>query len=179
VFEVLTGTIVFLVIGGVGVAVLALGLIGNELASAVRVDWFGDASTEAVAGFLGVFGFVAALVRVVLGSDDPGALALAGAIGLVAAIPASLLVVRLSRALRDMPTDDTPRRSDLIGTAGVVVTQIPATGYGEVRVRLAGHPVKLNARADQPLAAGTPVLVVEAPSDTSVVVIEALGIRND
>lgn len=175
----MTGTVVFLVIGGIGLAVLVLGLIGNQLLGAINIDWFGDASTEAVAGFLGVFGFVAALVRVVLGSDDPGALALAGAVGVAAALPASLLVVRLSRALRDMPTDDTPRRSDLIGTSGVVVSAIPAAGYGEVRVRLAGHPVKLYARADQPLAAGTAVLVVEAPSDTSVVVIEALGIRNE
>jgi hypothetical protein len=74
-----------------------------------------------------------------------------------------------------MATDDTPQRSDLIGTNGVVVSPIPAGGYGEVRLHLGGHRLKFNARADAPMAIGTPVLVIEAPSDTSVVVIDAPG----
>ena len=69
-----------------------------------------------------------------------------------------------------MRTDATPTRDDLVGALGVVVTPIPASGYGEVRVRLGGQPVKLNARADQPVPLGAQVFVVEAPSDTSVIV---------
>jgi hypothetical protein len=52
----------------------------------------------------------------------------------------------------------------------VVVTAIPAQGYGEIRITLGGQPVKLNARAPQPVALGARVFVVEAPSDTSVIV---------
>jgi len=51
-----------------------------------------------------------------------------------------------------------------------VVTPIPAQGYGEVRISLGGQPVKLNARAEEPIALGAKVFVIEAPSDTSVVV---------
>ena len=71
---------------------------------------------------------------------------------------------------RDMPTDPTPSRADLAGALGVVVTPIPAAGYGEVRVNLAGQPVKFNAKADRPIAAGAKIFVVEALSETSVLV---------
>jgi membrane protein implicated in regulation of membrane protease activity len=171
----MTGTVVFLVIGGLGVAILALGLIGSQLVGIFSAEFDGAVDTETIAGFLGVFGFGAAVASSLLGDDSTGALVLSGAIGLLAAVPAALLITRLSRAARQMATDDTPQRSDLIGTTGVVVSPIPAGGYGEVRVHLGGHRLKLNARADAPMAIGTPVLVVEAPSDTSVVVIDAPG----
>ena len=74
--------------------------------------------------------------------------------------------------MRNMATDPTPTRGDLIGCVGVVVTRIPDGGYGEVRVRLAGQPVKLNARADRPVAAGAQIFVIDAPTETSVLVEE-------
>ena len=70
--------------------------------------------------------------------------------GVLAAVPTGWLASRLARAARNMRTDATPTRADLVGALGVVVTPIPADGYGEVRIRLGGQPVKLNARADQP-----------------------------
>ena len=169
----MTGTLVFLVIGGIGVAVLALGLIGGQVLGLIDAGFDAMVSTETVAGFLGVFGFGSALVSAAIGAQSPGELAVSGAVGLAAAVPAAFLVARLSRAARDMSTDDTPSRSDLIGALGVVVTPIPALGYGEVRVRVGGHQFKLNARADHPIATGVTVLVVEVPSDTSAVVIES------
>ncbi|MBU2664775.1 hypothetical protein KOI35_14835 [Actinoplanes bogorensis] len=158
-------TTVFLVFGGVGVALLALALLGGELLSFLH---FGDGpvSLEVVAGFLGAFGFAAAIASE-LGAGPIGA----AVIGLVAAAPAAWLTLRLSRAARTMATDATPTRHDLVGTLGVIVTAVPAgSGYGEVRVLLGGQPVKLNARAQQRIEAGAQVFVIEAPSDTSVVV---------
>jgi membrane protein implicated in regulation of membrane protease activity len=100
-------------------------------------------------------------------------IAVAVAAGALAAVPAAWLAWRLSRAARNMRTDATPQRQHLVGSLGVVVTPVPAgAGYGEVRVRLGGQPVKLNARADRAIAAGARVFVVEAPSETSVVVEE-------
>jgi membrane protein implicated in regulation of membrane protease activity len=69
-----------------------------------------------------------------------------------------------------MRTDATPTRADLVGRLGVVVTPINPGGYGEVRVSLGGQPVKLNARSDQHVPLGARVFVVEAISDTSVIV---------
>jgi hypothetical protein len=47
---------------------------------------------------------------------------------------------------------------------------IPADGFGEVLLRLAGQPVKLAARSAGPVARGAEVWVEAAPSATWVVV---------
>jgi membrane protein implicated in regulation of membrane protease activity len=157
-------TLFFLVLGGVGVVVLAVALLGGEW----HVWADGPVSLEVVAGFLGAFGFAGAIAAELTGSPAPATI-----IGLAAAVPVAWLTLRLSRAARTMPTDATPRRQDLIGTLGVIVTPVPAgAGFGEVRVVLGGQPVKLYARARQAIGAGAHVFVVEAPSDTSVVVEE-------
>ncbi|MEH0938979.1 hypothetical protein [Micromonospora psammae] len=163
-----TGTLIFLIIGGAGVAVMALALLGTELLHLGHLDVDGPVSVEAVAGFLGAFGFGAAIVNELLGGRTPGMVAAAVAGGAVAAVPAAWLASRLGRAARDMPTDPTPTRDHLVGALGLVVTPVPATGYGEVRVRVAGQPVKLNARADHPIPVGAQIFVVQALSETSV-----------
>ncbi|MFU8873388.1 hypothetical protein [Micromonospora sp. SL4-19] len=163
-----TGTLIFLIIGGVGVGVLALALLGAELLTFGHPDADGPVSVEAVAGFIGAFGFGAAIVNELLGGRTAWMIAAAVAGGALAAVPTAWLATRLSRAARDMRTDATPTRNDLIGAVGLVVTPVPTTGYGEVRVRVAGQPVKLNARADQPIPLGARIFVVEALSETSV-----------
>ncbi|WP_245670220.1 NfeD family protein [Micromonospora mirobrigensis] len=163
-----TGTLIFLVIGGAGVAVLALGLLGTGLLHLGSPDVDGPVSLETVAGFVGAFGFGAAIVNELLGGRTPGMLAVAVAGGAFAAVPTAWLASRLSRAARDMRTDPTPTRDHLVGATGLVVTPVPTGGYGEVRVRLAGQPVKLNARADRPIPVGARIFVVEALSETSV-----------
>ncbi|MFF5076242.1 hypothetical protein ACFY36_04275 [Actinoplanes sp. NPDC000266] len=166
-----TATAIYLVIGAVGVGVLALSLLGGELLSFLHVG-DGPVSLEVVAGFVGAFGFASAIT-----AELSGTAVLAPLIGLVAAVPTAWLALRLGRAARTMPTDATPRRQDLVGTLGVIVTAVPSgSGYGEVRILLGGQPVKLYARAEHPIAAGAQVFVVEAPSDTSVVVEQTLQI---
>jgi membrane protein implicated in regulation of membrane protease activity len=171
-----TATVVFLIIGGVGVVVLALGLLGAELLHFGHPDVDGPVSLEAVAGFVGAFGFAGAIASELLDARTPGAVAAAAGVGAIAALPTAYLAMRLARAARNMRTDATPTRQHLVGSLGVVVTPIPATGYGEVRVRIGGQPVKLNARAAKPMPIGAQVFVIEAPSDTSVVVEETPAI---
>ncbi|WDZ86004.1 hypothetical protein [Micromonospora cathayae] len=163
-----TGTLIFLIIGAAGVAVLAVALLGGELLHLGQPGVDGPVSVEAVAGFAGAFGFGGAIANELLGAGTPALVAGAVTAGAGAAVPTAWFAARLSRAARNMRTDPTPTRDHLVGALGLVVTPIPATGYGEVRVRLAGQPVKLNARADRPLPVGTQVFVVEALSETSV-----------
>ncbi|MEU8817677.1 hypothetical protein [Actinoplanes sp. NPDC048796] len=166
-----TATAIYLAIGAVGVVVLALSLLGGELLSILHVG-DGPVSLEVVAGFVGAFGFASAIT-----AELSGRAVLAPVAGLAAAVPTAWLALRLGRAARTMPTDATPRRQDLVGALGVIVTAVPSgTGYGEVRVLLGGQPVKLYARAEHPIPAGAQVFVVEAPSDTSVVVEQTLQI---
>lgn len=53
------------------------------------------------------------------------------------------------------------------------MSAIPAVGLGEVALVRAGTYLKLAARADMPLPAGTPVYVLEILSETAVVVAPA------
>jgi membrane protein implicated in regulation of membrane protease activity len=170
-------TTTFLVIGGLGVAVLAVSVLLGDLLNIGHPDVEGPFSVPAVAGFVGAFGFAGAIASYLIPAGVPGALAVAFGAGLVAALPTAWLAIRLTRAALNMRTDATPTQSDLVGTLGVVVTPIPAGGYGEVRVRLGGQQVKLNARSDQPLPLGARVFVIQATSPTSVFVEETKSIE--
>lgn len=159
----------FLVIGGVGVVVLALSVLIGDLFHFGHPDAAGPFSVPAIAGFIGAFGFAGAAVGAVTGSSS---FLVPAAAGVIAAVPTAWVATRLARMAMNMRTDATPTQRDMIGTTGVVVTPITANGYGEVRISLGGQPVKLSARADHPLELGARVLVVEATSPTSVIVEE-------
>ncbi|WNV75631.1 NfeD family protein [Geodermatophilus sp. DSM 44513] len=163
--------VLFLVLGAFGVGVLLLALVVGEVGDLGDAD--GPFSVPALAALAGGVGFGGAAAASVLPEElpDAGRAALALAAGLVLAVPLAWATVRLSRGLRDMPTAPTLTRSDLVGTQGVVVSAVPAPGYGEVRLVLAGQQLKFAASSDTPLPAGTPVYVVEALSDTAVHVV--------
>jgi membrane protein implicated in regulation of membrane protease activity len=159
----------FLIIGGIGVAVLALSVVMGDLFHFGHPDAAGPFSVPAVAGFIGAFGFAGAAVSAVTGSSS--ALVPAAA-GLVAAVPAAWFAGRLARMAMNMRTDATPTQRDMIGTTGVIVTPITGNGFGEVRISLGGQPVKLSARSERPIPLGARVFVIEATSPTSVIVEE-------
>ncbi|MGI5246299.1 NfeD family protein [Dactylosporangium sp. CA-139066] len=159
----------FLVIGGVGVVVLALSVLIGDLFHFGHPDSAGPFSVPAIAGFIGAFGFAGAATAAITGSEGPLVPAVAG---VVAALPTAWVATRLARMAMNMRTDATPTQRDMIGTTGVVVTPITGNGFGEVRISLGGQPVKLSARADRPIALGARIFVVEATSPTSVIVEE-------
>jgi membrane protein implicated in regulation of membrane protease activity len=164
-------TMTFLVIGGVGLAVLAVSLLVGDIVHLGHPDADGPFSLPSVAGFVGAFGFVGAIAAALTPASVP-AVVVASVAGLAGALPTAWLAVRLARAAMNMRTDATPTQGDLVGTLGVVVTPIPVEGYGEVRVSLGGQPVKVSARADHSIPLGARVFVVEATSSTSVIVEE-------
>jgi membrane protein implicated in regulation of membrane protease activity len=165
-------TAVFLVLGGVGIVVLAVSLFFGELLHLGDMDVDGLFSVPAMAGFVGALGFAGAIGSSLAGGSGTTATAIGAGVGLAAALPVGWFAARFTRALQTMPTDRTLVASDLIGVSGVVVTPVPAGGYGEVRLAIAGQHLKYNAKADTALATGTAVFVVEAPTETSVVVVE-------
>lgn len=156
-------------LGITGVVLLALSLIFDGVLESVfdgagaLEGWL---SLPVVAGFLAAIGFGGVLATELL---DAGPV-LATGCGAVLGAGAAWLTYRVGRALMRDQTAVTPRGSDLVGTAGNVVTAIPAGGFGEVLLRLAGQPVKLAARSAVPVARGTEVWVEAAPTATSVVV---------
>lgn len=157
----------FLAIGGAGILLLLIAVVLDHVLGLGDVD--GPISLPSIGGFVGAFGFGGAIATSLLGSTVV-AVVVGLVVGVGLAVPAAWATVRLSKAASRMRTDATPTRQDLVGRPGVVVTAIPAQGYGEIRITLGGQPVKLNARATHPVALGSRVFVVEAPSDTSVIV---------
>ncbi|HCT75405.1 MAG TPA: hypothetical protein DGT23_02180 [Micromonosporaceae bacterium] len=103
--------------------------------------------------------------------DSVGVVGSAG-IGILAAVPLAFLAGKFVDRVGNMPTDATPTATDLAGARGVVVTPIPTGGFGEIRVRVGGQPMKLYARSGKPIALGAAVIITEALSETSVVVTE-------
>ncbi|MEV6649210.1 hypothetical protein [Streptomyces sp. NPDC051219] len=153
----------FLGLGTAGVVLLVLSLVFDGVLEAL---FDGLLSLPVLAGFVSMLGFGGAIV---LGSTDLGAGA-ATAVGVLVGGTAAWLVWKLSRVLMRDLTAATPHQDDLVGTSGSVVTAIPADGYGEVLLRLAGQPVKLAAKSEVPVERGAEVWVEAALSATSVAV---------
>jgi hypothetical protein len=86
----------------------------------------------------------------------------------VAGVVVGWFAAWLTRLLRDGSSDATPVPEDTLGREDTVLTDIPADGFGTVRVLLGGHVVRLNARAEQPVPAGTGIHVTAVLSPTAV-----------
>jgi membrane protein implicated in regulation of membrane protease activity len=127
-------------------------------------------SFPALSAFVGAFGFGGAIVASVVPVHGGGAVALASVAGLLAGVPTAWAAGRLVESAMNMSTDATPTSADLVGATGVVISEVPVGSYGQVRLFVAGQPMKFNARSAEPLALGTHVLVVDVSSPTSVVV---------
>lgn len=165
----------FLLIGAVGLAVVLLSLLLGDIFEGVfgafDLDFgAGILSAPVLGSFLAAFGFGAALIMF-----STGVGATVGALGgLVSGAAVGGLALLLSRALIDMPTDASMDSADVVGATGTVITAIPAGGFGEVSLRHLGQLHKFNARASEPVPAGTSV-VVKAVLSTSAVMVEPVG----
>jgi len=169
-----TPTVVFLVIGALAIGMLALSLLVGEF---VHIHAHADVdggwlSLPVIASFVGAVGFGGAIAAELAPGQGAVDVVAGLAVGVAAAVPTAWFAGRLVRAAQNMSTDATPTRAHLIGAMGVVVSPLPADGYGEVRLSVGGAPMKVNAKAATPLRAGTRVFVVDAPTETSVVVEE-------
>jgi len=162
---------VFLGLGIAGVVLLLLSLVFDGVLEGLFdglgvLDGLFDGllSLPVIAGFVSMLGFGGAITLGTTGlSAGPAAVVGAGA-----GIGVGWLTWKFSRALIRDQTSPAPRGDDLVGSSGAVVTAIPADGYGEVLVRLAGQPVKLAARSGTPVERGTEIWVVASLSPTSV-----------
>ena len=164
----------FVIIGAVGVGIVVVSLLFGDFLDGIFDLDLGDVgdgllSTPVIGAFLAAFGAGGALLLQLKTASVP--FAVAGGIG--SGIVLGGATFGLVRALMHMPTDATPKTSDLVGSIGTVVTPIPDGGLGEITVVSAGQRIKLSARADTPIAHGTSIVVVAVTSPTSVIVTES------
>lgn len=157
--------ITFLIIGAVGIFLLVFSLVLGGLLDGL-LDFGGDFfSGAALAGFLGAFGFGGALAY-----DASDKMWVAIVVGLVAGLVVGAGAGWASYQLKQGGDESNVRTGDLTGSAGSVISAIPADGFGEVNVVASGHITKLNARAGEPLPAGTAITITAVLSATSVLV---------
>ncbi len=162
---------VFLVLGFVGLALVALSLlVGDHLEAA-----FGGAlnalegdvfSTAVLGGFLSAFGFGAAAAD---GGGLPTPLTLL--IGAVSGVVVGWFAWWLTKLVKDGPSDGTVSIGDTVGRVGRVLTTIPGgESYGVVRVSVGGHVLQCNASALLAIEAGAEVSITGVLSPTAVTV---------
>lgn len=172
---------VFFVIGGIGIVLLVLALLlGDLLESVFSFDALDglDAldtdvlSTAGIAGLLGGFGFGGAL-----GLALTQSMLIAIVVGVVIGVLLGWMAGKLTSLLRRQGSDVAPSTKSLIGVEALVVTAVPDSGYGQVRINHGGHTYTMNAKAAVALDTGTRVWVSGVLSATSVEVtpVDALG----
>ena len=161
----------FILIGGVGLLIVVVSLVLHDFFEGIFDVLHVDAgsglfSAPVIGAFLAAFGFGAALID---SAGDAGTgVAVGGGVGAGVLMGAAALWI--TRGLMNMRTDEPVRMGDLIGKTANVVTRIPGGGYGEVAVTHLGQRMKLNARAADPIPAGTAVVITEVTSASSVLV---------
>lgn len=154
----------FMIIGGIGIALLLVSLVLGDLLDGAFEGVGGDLfSGAALAGFLGAFGFAGVLSLTV--KDD---VVVAIVVGLVVGLLIGALVGWVTLKLKEGGDEANVRTTSLVGRPATLINAIPEGGYGEVSMVASGHITKLNARAQQPLPAGTPVTITAVLSATSV-----------
>jgi membrane protein implicated in regulation of membrane protease activity len=156
----------YLVIGVVGLVVLLVSLVvGDVLDGAFDVmggDWF---SSAALGGFVSAFGFGAATADAI---GLPTLLTVL--VGAVSGVVVAWFALWFTRLVRSGGSDDPVQVSDTVGLDATVLTDIPEGGFGVVRVRVGGHTLQLNARAETAVPVGTDAHVTGVVSPTAVTV---------
>jgi membrane-bound ClpP family serine protease len=155
-----------LVIGLVGLALVAVSLVLGDLFDGAFDALAGDVFSSAViGGFVSAFGFGAALMQ---GIGTPAVVSVP--VGIGAGVVVGSLAWWLTKLVKDGGSDATLTADDALGRSGRVISAIPAEGFGAVRLMIGGHSVQLNARAETPLDPGAEVHVTRILSPTAVLV---------
>jgi membrane-bound ClpP family serine protease len=158
--------VTFLVIGVIGLIVLAISLVVGDLFDGALDALAGDVFSSAVIGaFVAASGFGGAAAQAV------GApLVVTVPVGIVAGVVFAWFAYWLTKLIRDGGSDSTLTVDDAVGCAGRVVTGVPVDGFGVVTILVGGHLLRLNARAEQSLEEGAEVHVTSVLSPTAVTV---------
>ena len=162
---------VFLVLGFVGLGLIALALIVGDvidgaLSGALDVLEADVFSTAVIGGFVSAFGFGGAAAE---GAGLPvlPAVLVGGASGVVV----GWFAWWLTRLVKDGPSDGTVTIGDTVGQVGRVLTTIPGgDSYGVIRVSVGGNVLQCNANSLLPIEAGAEVSITGVLSPTAVTV---------
>ncbi|NAZ81955.1 hypothetical protein GTR02_09000, partial [Kineococcus sp. R8] len=152
----------FVVLAVVGGGLCLLSFVLDGVFEALDVDIAGGfLSLTSLSGAVALFGLSGFLAVDTLGWSGGRAALLGSAVALVTLVAVGSLVRVLRR-------EEPETSTTIVGARGHVTTRVPAGGYGEVHLVLAGTTVKRTATAAAPLDRGTPVQVLAELSATAV-----------
>ncbi|MDO5735383.1 MAG: hypothetical protein Q4P15_02800 [Propionibacteriaceae bacterium] len=157
---------VFVTIGVIGLLIVLLAiLLGDVVDGLLDLDMLGGDlfSLAGIAAFLGAFGFGGVIS---LGIVDVTWIAVV--VGIVSGLLAGIGATAFTRWLKRSESSNTFKSHSMIGSTARVITDIPAGGFGEVRILGSGQSRKRAARSAVPLVAGTEVWVSGIVSPTAV-----------
>lgn len=157
---------IFLVLGGVGLAILIVSFVVDGLFDAIDFDIFdnGVLSMTGIAGFLAFFGFTGFLCQTTGQSDvvTGSAASAAGLFGLIATGTAM-------RYMKQQSQDDNAyNNASMVGRSAVVISGAAAGRYATVRVEWNGMSENMTAISDQDLQSGDSVKITSLLSHSSV-----------
>ncbi|HEU0101284.1 MAG TPA: hypothetical protein VFR07_03115 [Mycobacteriales bacterium] len=154
--------VVFWAVGLLGLALVAISLLLDDVVDGLGLAG-GDLTAAVLGGAAAAFGIAGGSWAAATGGTASAVL-----VGLVAGGVLGTAALLLTRALTRGTTDRALTSRDLLGVEGVVLSTVRPGTYGQILLRVGGHPLKLAARAERELLPGTPVLVVESLSSTAV-----------
>lgn len=155
---------VFLILGILGSLALAVFIIlGDFFDAAFHFDGFDSEifSVSAIAAFVGAFGFGGLAASAFLDTFW-----VTVPVGLVSGFLAAWGALGLTRWLKRGESGAIVKNEALVGSEARVVTDIPSSGFGEVRIH--GSHDKRAAISPVPIPAGTQVWVSAIISPTAV-----------
>lgn len=156
----------FVVVGVIGLVVVLLSiLLGDIVDGLLDLDFLGGDlfSLASIAAFLGAFGFGGVISLAILDVTW-----IAAVVGVVAGVLAAWGAASFTGWLKRSETQSTFRSTSMVGSTARVITDIPAGGFGEVRVLGSGQSRKRAARSDIPIPSGTEVWISAIVSPTAV-----------
>lgn len=156
----------FVTVGVIGLLILVLSIVlGDVIDGMFELDMLGGDlfSVAGIAAFLGAFGFGGVISLALVDITW-----LAVVVGLVAGGLAAWGATSLTRWLKRGESTSTFKSDSMVGASARVITDIPADGYGEVRIHGSGQARKRAARSAEAIPAGTEVWVSAIVSPTAV-----------
>lgn len=156
----------FVTIGVVGLLIVLLSiLLGDVVDGILDLDMLGGDlfSVAGLAAFLGAFGFGGVISLALVDVTW-----IAVVVGIVAGFVAAWGATSLTRWLKRGESSSTFKSHSMVGASARVITDIPAGGFGEVRILGSGQSRKRAARSTEPIEAGTEVWVSAIVSPTAV-----------
>lgn len=165
---------IFVTIGVVGLVIVVLSiLLGDVIDGLFELDMLGGDlfSVAGLAAFLGAFGFGGVISLALVDVTW-----IAVVVGVLAGLLASWGATSLTRWLKRGESNSTFRSDSMVGASARVITDIPADGYGEVRILGSGQSRKRAARSTGAIEAGTEVWVSAIVSPTAVEVTPSHGL---